>query len=221
MSVNREPAHCPRCASPVQPPGLWSSAWICPIHGAVLPAQPVGEPTPALVRSVAQQAQVPLWVPWPLPTGWVVTGVRGVGDLRTGHRATALACSGPAPLGGIGEMVIIAEEPGIGFGAQFAGLDGVDPGQEMVGCAATVKVNAGGHPTALWMLDNATDRAVYVGEAQAVWLWLVLHPVDVGLTVIDAMNLCDIRAMPAEIAMLPFGALCPLLAPAVPAASRP
>ncbi len=214
----RQCSRCPRCRAALQPPGLWTSSYTCPVHGEVLPALPVVAPTNALLRSVAEQARVPLWVPWPLPTGWVVTGVRGVGDQRTGHRATVLACSGPAPMGGAGEILLIAEEPGIGFGAQFAGLEGTDPGVEMLNSAPTVKVPVAGHPTGLWMLDTAMDRAVYVGESQGVWLWLVLQPFDTGLMVINALSLCDARAMPADLDVLPIGALCPLLAATAPAA---
>ena len=68
-------------------------------------------------------AGVPVWLPWPLPAGWLVTGFAGAGDERTGTRACAVALSGPNPLGGPAEMLVVAEEPGIGLGAALAGLD--------------------------------------------------------------------------------------------------
>ena len=73
-------------------------------------------------------AGVPVWLPWPLPLGWLVAGFAGVGDERTGVRACAVALAGPNPLGGPADMVVVAEEPGIGLGAALAGLDSVDPG---------------------------------------------------------------------------------------------
>src|SRR5262249_33958831 len=69
------------------------------------------------------------WLPWPLPVGWLVTGFAGAGDDRTGTRACVVALSGPNPVGGLGEMLLISEEPGVGLGAHFAGLPGPDPGE--------------------------------------------------------------------------------------------
>jgi hypothetical protein len=67
-------------------------------------------------------------MPWPLPVGWLFTGVAYAGDDRHGGRATAVACSGPGPLGGMGELILVAEELGVGLGARYAGVDGPDPG---------------------------------------------------------------------------------------------
>ena len=40
----------------------------------------------------------------------------------------ALACSGPTPFSdGPADVLLIAEEPGVGLGAHFAGLAGPDP----------------------------------------------------------------------------------------------
>src|SRR5439155_254641 len=72
-------------------------------------------------------AGVPVWLPWPLPLGWLVAGFAGAGDERTGVRACAVALAGPNPLGGPADMVVVAEEPGIGLGAALAGLDVVAP----------------------------------------------------------------------------------------------
>ena len=67
-----------------------------------------------------------------MPLGWLVTGLTYAGDDRTGPRATVLVCSGPAPLGGAADLMILAEEPGIGLGAHFAGLAGPDPGDRFM-----------------------------------------------------------------------------------------
>ncbi len=202
---------CPRCTREVHAPSLWSSSWLCDAHGPVHPLQPVAQPTSSHVAGVAAAARVPVWVPWPLPHGWVVTGVATAGDERTGHRATAVACSGPAPLGGMGELVIVAEEPGVGLGAHYAGLAQADPGTELMETAPSAKVHAAGHPTALWWVHSRDDRAVYVGEASGVWLWLVLWPDSAGLMVLEDLALTDLRDVLGEVAMLPFGALSPRL----------
>lgn len=207
----RAEPRCPRCAAPVHPPGLWSSDWLCATHGAVHPLQPVVQPTAELVARAAEGAAVPVWLPWPLPRGWLVTGIATAGDERTGARATALACTGPAPLGGVGELLLIAEEPGVGLGARFAGVDGPDPGPPPRDRPAHAKIHAAGHPTALWVLDGGPpDRAVYVGEALACWIWAIAWPDSAGFLLIDEFVLTDVRDSGHELD-LPFGALSPRL----------
>jgi hypothetical protein len=202
---------CPRCGGELHPPGLWSSSWQCAAHGDVLPLQPVVQPTPEVVTATVSQSRVPVWLPWPLPHGWLVTGVAHAGDERTGARAVAVACSGPNPLGGMGELVLVAEEPGIGLGARYAGIPGPDPGADMVGAPAHAKVHAAGHPCPLWWVDGAPDGAVYVGESLGCWLWAVLWPDSAGALLLEDLVLTDLREVVAEIALLPVGALTPRL----------
>lgn len=207
--MKREPC-CPRCGSPVQAPGLWSSEWTCAAHGPVAPLQPVVQPSSELARNVAASATVPVWLPWPLPRGWLLTGIATAGDERTGARGVAVACSGPAPLGGVGELVVVAEEPGVGLGSRYAGLTGPDPGAVPDGPASS-KVTAAGHPTAVWELAAPSDRAVYVGEALGCWVYLVLWPETAGFLLIDEFALTDLRDVGHELD-LPCGALSPRLA---------
>lgn len=203
---------CPRCGSSLHPPGLWSSAWQCDAHGGVHPLQPVVQPTLEVAQAVAARSAVPVWLPWPLPKGWVVTGFATAGDERTGARATAVACTGPAPLGGVGELVLVAEEPGVGLGARFAGLDGPDPGGIPDGRAPDAKIHAAGHPTALWAMDGCpADRACYVGEALGFWIWAITWPDSAGFLLIDDFVLTDLRNAGHELD-LPMGALSPRLA---------
>jgi hypothetical protein len=200
---------CPRCGAGLHAPGLWSSAWQCDTHGAVHPLQPVVQPTQELVRTVAARAGVPVWLPWPLPRGWLVTGLAVAGDDRTGARAAALACSGPAPLGGVAELVLVAEEPGIGLGARFAGLDGPDGGGIPDDRAPDAKIEAAGHPTAMWSLPSSDDRAVYVGEALGCWVYAIVWPESAGFLLIDEFALRDLRD--GTTPDLPLGALSPRL----------
>jgi hypothetical protein len=174
--------------------------------------QPVVQPSSEVVHAIATKAGVPVWVPWPLPRGWLVTGLVSAGDERTGARATALACSGPAPLGGVAELVLVAEEPGIGLGARFAGLDGPDGGGVPDVRPPDAKLDAAGHPTALWELASTEDRAVYVGEALGCWVWAVIWPGSAGFLLIDDFALRDVRDSGAVGLDLPFGALSPRLA---------
>jgi hypothetical protein len=192
-------------------PNVWSSDWSCPAHGPVLPLAPVRQPSVDLVEHVLLRTRVPLWLPWPLPPGWLVTGIAHAGDERTGIRAAAVACSGPNPLGGAGELVLIAEEPGIGLGARYGGLDGPDPGEGFDVGPASAKIEVGGHPTPLWVISGKSDRAVFVGEARGLWLWLVFWPDTAGHLVADSPILVDMRDLGAETELVPFGALTPRL----------
>jgi hypothetical protein len=207
--MRAEPS-CPRCGGSLHAPGLWSSAWQCDVHGVVHPLQPIVQPTLDLLHRAASASAVPVWLPWPLPKDWLVTGVALAGDERTGAHASAVACTGPAPLGGACDLILIAEEPGVGLGSHYAGLDGLDAGAVPDDRAPDAKVHAAGHPTAVWSLPGAEDRAVYVGEAHACWLWAVLWPETAGFLLIDEFVLTDLRTAGHELDV-PFGALSPRL----------
>lgn len=156
---------CPKCGGRVRAPGLFADAWQCDVHGVIYPLQPVLPPSVDALEVVASRAQVPVWMPWPLPIGWLFTGVVSAGDDRSGGRATAVACSGPGPLEGPGELLLVAEELGVGLGARYAGIEGPDPGQYIdVGKPPQAKVLAAGRPTPLWRIESPTDRAVFAGR---------------------------------------------------------
>ncbi|WP_338028230.1 DUF6758 family protein [Actinomadura graeca] len=197
-------------------PSLWSSDWVCGVHGPVLPRQPSKRPGPEGLAAAVHDARVPVWVPWPLPLGWLVTGFVTVGDDRSGARAAAVAVSGPGLLSGPADMVVIAEEPGIGLGAHYAGLEGSDPGEVFDGSPPHVKLDVSGpaatcgHSVSMWAVAAEPDRAAYVGEAMGNWLWTVLWPAEAGVLMLEQQNLLDLRE-PGMDLDLPFGAHCPRL----------
>ncbi|WP_081638418.1 DUF6758 family protein [Thermobifida fusca] len=204
---------CPRCGRAVHEPDLWSSAWRCDAHGPVTPLRAVRDPSPTSLEVVLDEAKVPVWLPWPLPDNWVITGFADVGEERTGTLAAAVALSGPAPLGGLGELVIVSEEPGIGLAARIARLDGPDSGNSFDRDPPAAKVRNDGHEIALWSLDGGPERAIYVGEAMAQWLWFIFSPADSGVLMceIDAIHdLRDARDV-GPFPTLPFGAPSPFL----------
>jgi hypothetical protein len=203
---------CPRCSARLDAPSLRHSGWTCQEHGDVPPfhARTV-VPSAESVDWLVARTSVPLWCPWPLPPGWLVTGTAHAGDDRTGARATVLALSGPAPLGGTGELLLVAEELGVGLGAHLAGLPGPDAGPVSERTAPHARVQAAGHPTALWSVDVTEDRAAYVGEALGYWLWAILWPDTAGLLVQDHLALVDLRDSGHRLD-LPFGAPSPRLA---------
>lgn len=192
-------------------PGLWSSAWQCPQHGSVLPFTSYRKPSAEAFEDVRRRCGVPLWLPSPLRPGWSITGLGCVGDEREPARASLLACSGPGPLGGHADLLLVAEAPGIGLGARLAGLPGPDPGTDFDAGPPDAKIEAAGHPTALWSLADANGPAVFVGEAKALWLWALVHPDSAGVLLYDSLVLRDAREGGAE-AGLEFGPLTPVLA---------
>ncbi|GAA1777815.1 hypothetical protein GCM10009681_56190 [Luedemannella helvata] len=145
-----------------------------------------------------------------------MSGVGWVGDERVRPRATAVACSGPAPLGtGPADLVFVAERPGTGLGAGLAGLSGPDPGDglcaAMNGAVPHAKIRAAGHPTPLWSVPAGDGRSAYVGAAKGVWLYAVLWPAAAGYLLADQVFLHDLaESMPSE---LVFGAPSPHLCP--------
>ncbi|MBX6356214.1 MAG: hypothetical protein IRZ05_10225 [Micromonosporaceae bacterium] len=193
--------------------------WRCDGCGPVPPLHVAQHIGPEVMAAVVAQvlhgpARVPLWCLWPLVPGWTVTGVGWAGDERTGVRATALACSGPAPLGGgPADLVLVAEEPGVGLGSRFAGILGPDPGPVLAAAltdsGAHAKIKVAGHPTPLWSVGSAPDRSAYAGEAMGVWLWLVAWPPSAGYLLAEDVTLRDLTVwLPPE---LVFGAPCPYL----------
>jgi hypothetical protein len=206
---------CPRCGGAVRAPDLMSSEWRCDECGPVPPWHVAERIGPEILQAVADKASgVPMWCPWPLPAGWMVTGVGWAGDERTGTLATAIACSGPAPLsGGPADMLLVAEEPGVGVGTRYAGLPGLDPGPHLqnalANTAAHAKVKVDGWPTALWSVDGAHDRSSYIGEAKGRWLYAVAWPPTAGYLFADHLVLHDLTEwLPSE---LVFGAPSPYL----------
>lgn len=205
---------CPRCGGPVRPPDPTHSEWRCDGHGAVPPLHVPQHVDDDVIDEVRALAAVPLWCPWPPPPSWLVTGVGWAGDHRTGGLATILACSGPAPLGeGPADVILVAEEPGVGLGCWFAGLDGPDAGAALLAEAsrdvAHAKIIAAGHPTPLWSVPARDDRCVYVGEAKGLWLYAVAHPATAGYVLAEHVVLHDLTDFrPAE---LMYGALSPYL----------
>lgn len=199
----------------MRPPGLFADSWQCDAHGAVHPLQPVVPPSVDALTVVVNRTRVPLWMPWPLPVGWLFTGVACAGDDTSGGRATAVACSGPSPLGGPGELVLVAEELGVGLGARYAGVPGPDPGPRLdTREPAPAKVLAAGRPTPLWQVEQTpADRAVFAGEAMGLWLWAVVWPEDCALLLYDELVLADLRDAGSEIHLVPCGALSPRLIP--------
>jgi hypothetical protein len=168
---------CPRCGEPlVVRPGSTAQAW-CHTHGAISPLHYTTLLAHDAITAVTTDANVPAWVPDPMPNGWSVTG---------------LACAGPAPLGGPAEIVLVAEEPGMGVGCGYAGLPGPDPGDVISG-PSSADVKAAGQRAPLWAVPTDDGRAAFVGEAYGVWLWLVMWRASTAWLLAEQVELLDLR----------------------------
>lgn len=192
-------AECPRCGAGLRAPSAFSSDWRCPIHGTIAPLHLIRDSRPEAVDHVVSHSGVPCWVLSPMPVHWRLAGLGYAGTDRDGGCASLIACAGPAPLGGVADLLLICEEPGVGLGAGYAGLAEPDPGPipDLVR-AATVEI--GGHPTALWAVPGPDDRAVMVGEARGLWLWAILWPAAAGYLLAEDVGLADLQeARPADL----------------------
>nr|WP_207782164.1 DUF6758 family protein [Phytoactinopolyspora limicola] len=169
-------------------------------------------PSAPLIRQISQRSAVPLWLPWPLMHGWVVGALAHAGDDVSGVRATAVAISGPNPFGGAADLVVVAEEQGVGLGAGFAGLDAVDPG-EVVRSEPHARVELNGRRVPLWCVDGDPKHAVYAGQSGGHWLWMILYPQTAGALLLEDLGLEDLRDLGREVEMLPYGTPPPWLRP--------
>lgn len=148
---------------------------------------------------------VPVWCPWPLPSGWTVTGVAWVGDERHGVAAAATALSGPAPLhDGPADALIVAESPGLGLASRFARLPQRDPGSLLANAMAEqpahAKMRIDGHPTPLWSVPSDPQCSTYVGEARGIWVVAVAWPDDAGYLLAEDLVLEDLtERLPGEL----------------------
>jgi hypothetical protein len=159
-----------------------------------------------LVSDARQQAltgdsTVPVWFPDPLPIGWTFAGMALLGSDDSGYCAAVTAFEGPAPLGGQGEWLIVAEEPSAGIGNAYGHVHDL-PSQLPPPGTAPSKIHALGHPTPLWALpSDREDRSVYVGEAGGIWLWVIGFPADAGYAVMENIALSDRRYVDGPIPM--------------------
>lgn len=209
-----ESVWCPRCGLEVEP-DLDGGAdgvlgWRCGVHGAVPGLHGFADPTVHVLLRHLSATPIPSWVAWPLPDAWSLSGVGRVVDDTT--VATVLALSGPDPLGAPGDVLLVAEEPGVGLGARYAGLASIDPGATVATRPADARLTVGGHPTPMWFVDGRDDRQVCVGEASGRWLWLVSWPPLASAAVLlDAPTLVDLRDLVGELDVVPLTGLSPRL----------
>lgn len=199
---------CPRCGEVLLPPTVMHERFECSRHGPVAPLHDAVLPTPDVLAQLAKSADVPLWLPWPMPTTWLFTGLRLVGGGKQPVEAAVVGLTGRGLSLGPSDLLIVSEQPGTGLGASLAGAAEPDP--DLTATAAVTKIRAAGYQTPLWAVDGP-GRAAYVGEAAGSWLWLIAWPEAAWSVVDDDLQLVDVRSV-SPFPDVPTGALMPRLA---------
>ena len=221
-------ASCPRCTSPIAPPEesgpFAEEAWTCPAHG---PIEPLWRPEQADYESFAElvgRSDLPTYLPWPMSPGWSISDFGCVGTGERVH-ATVTTTVGTSDLDGEVEVTVVSEEPGVGLGARCAGTSYDDPGPQISNGPPAIHVRAGGRTVPMWLVDDAVEphespdplaqlaevenellaRAVFAGEADGRWLWLVMRPASAALLLHDDWLLADVTGFGPEALEMPFG----------------
>lgn len=157
----------------------------------------------------------PTFLPWPLGSGWRVSDfgvVVGPGERAS---ATVTCSSGSTDPDGPVDVMVVAEEVGVGLGARCAGLPGPDPGPGFwQGGPPTVRVRVGSQSVPLWPVSTSgaaveLDRSVVVGEAGGRWLWLVMMPASAVLLLADEWILRDVSGEGPHLVAMPLAGPAP------------
>jgi hypothetical protein len=187
---------------------------MCQDHGRI---EPLWRPTKVdyetFAELVGRAADLPTYLPWPMSPGWSIADFGCVG---TGQNpsATVTTTAGTSDMDGDVEVTVVTEDPGVGLGARCAGTPYSDPGHQVGHGPPAVRVRAGGRVVPLWVVDTVDDdllaRAVFAGEAEGRWLWLVLRPASAALLLRDEWLLADVTGFGPEALEMPFGGPRPL-----------
>ncbi len=195
------------------------------MHGQIDPLwRPAVSDYDSFAELVGRIDDIPTYLPWPMSPGWSIADFGCVG---TEHRvrATVTTTVGTSDLDGEVEVTIVSEDPGIGLGARCAGTSYDDPGTQISNGAPSIRVRAGGRTVPMWLVDDAGDnptferelsvadltasdvlaRAVFAGEADGRWLWLVMRPASAALLLHDDWLLADVTGFGPEALEMPFG----------------
>ncbi len=140
-----------------------------------------------------------------MPAQWSLAGVVSAGEPQV--QATVTACVAPDPLGGVADLVVVCEEPGVGLGARYANEPGLDVGQQISGFPPVTRIDVAGHVTPLWWISGGAERDVFVGEASGRWLWVMAWPATAGALVSDLLSFADLRDLVGQLELIPLNGL--------------
>jgi hypothetical protein len=198
---------CPRCPLPVSRAA--SGRYVCPDHGETEALRRPVEPSyDDFVDALRVAGGFPVYLPWPMSPGWTVSDFAVVGDDPA--RATVSCCSGTSALDGPVDVFVVSEECGTGLGARCARTVHLDPGPEVGQGPPPVRVRVLSQSVPLWPVSTSSsdvelDRAVFAGEADGRWLWVVLRPASAMLLLRDEWILRDVSDLGPPLVEMPFG----------------
>jgi len=206
--VERLTPGCPRCREPVDGPAGPG----CVGHGSGPLLWRAGEVSyDAFVEHLAAARDFPTYLPWPMAPGWAVSDFGVVTQPSGVPVASLTSVSGTSELDGPVDVLLVAEEPGVGLGARCAGLPGRDPGHEVGDQQPVVRVRIGSLTSSLWTVSTSgvpgpaeLDRSVLAGEAAGRWLWVVLRPASAVLLMRDDWILRDVSGGGPLMVEMPF-----------------
>ena len=217
-------ASCPRCTAPLRPDPDGRGQVTCSLHGRTEPLwRPDRADYDTFAELVGRVEDLPTYLPWPLSPGWSIADFGCVGATRV--CATVTTTVGASDLDGEVEVTVVAEDPGVGLGARCAGTAYGDPGPQHGQGPPAVHVRAGGRAVPLWLVEEPEPapgrgaergrsavgaeevlaRAVFAGEADGRWLWVVMRPASSALLLHDEWQLADVTGFGPEALDLPFG----------------
>ena len=151
----------------------------------------------------------PTYLPWPLAAGWWVSDFGVVASDSGRAAATVTCCTGATEADGRVDLLVVAEEAGVGLGARCAGLTSADPGHGFGLGPPTVRIRIGSQGVPLWPVSTSTavgdlDRSVVAGEAAGRWLWIVLLPASAVLLMTEELILRDVSGDGPHLVAMPF-----------------
>ena len=196
---------CPRCPERLSSPG-----GECPQHG---PQPPLWRPQEvsydAFSNHLRHAAGFPTFLPWPMGSGWRVSDFGVVAGTPGRAVATVTCCTGTTGPDGRVDVLVVAEEVGVGLGGRCAGIDRSDPGDDFGQGQPFVRIKIGSQGVPLWPVSTSTaagdlDRSVLAGEAQGRWLWIVLMPASAMLLMKDEWILRDVSSDGPHLVAMPI-----------------
>lgn len=184
----------------------------CTVHGSIEPLwRPDDADYDSFADLIARCEDMPTYLPWPMSPGWSISDFGCVGT-QDRMRATVTTTVGTSDMDGAVEVTIVSEDPGVGLGARCGGTSYDDPGPQISNGPPSIRVRAGGRTVPMWLVDDEHDngedpltRAVFAGEAEGRWLWLVMKPASAALLLKDDWLLADVTGFGPEALEMPFG----------------
>lgn len=198
-------AWCPRCRERLVPADA-----PCPFHGSQPPLwRPEETAYEGFAAHLRQADGFPTYLPWPMVAGWRVSDFGVVAGLSGRPAATVTCSTSTTDADGRIDVMVVAEEAGVGLGGRCAGLPTADPGDGFGQGPPAVRVRIGSQGVPLWPVSTSgaageLDRSVVAGEAGGRWLWIVLLPASAVLLMKEEWVLRDVSQDGPHLVDLPI-----------------